>query len=519
MSKTIQLTIDFAVRKNLRTPNKSSPALDFKLKKLQLASPAAASPKTPDKQRGRSVTRKSAKKLFDNSCDQENETSPSKQRKILDDEDEVQEKKPENLFAEAKRSLNPAFLTDVKFRDKEYQKIQSFLTRCLTDKEAASIYISGPPGTGKTLSVRHIIDSLKDSFSFKSIVVNCMGCRTPESVYEKILTESGLETPRKRKECLEIVADKIVTPTKGRKKPMTVIVFDEIDELESKNRDVLYTLFEWPLFEGSKVIVVGISNTLDFTKRHLKRMPSLQMDTITTVNFQPYSKDQVKGILLSRLPVLPNGSPLVSDVALELCAKKVSSLCGDIRKALDVVRRAIELYEVESTGQQTEGLKATSDDVLNCGTPRKNRTKSSVMPAIEPIGIRYVSKVLNEVYASKALEVRGDERQLPTQQQLSLCALLLISKFTSKKETTLSRAHRVFDRICRKKSSSSAGESVSDFLNMCHLLESKGFVTVKAGKETSLSKISLNVDESEIEQVMTDKSLLRSILSDSGLVV
>ena len=416
------------------------------------------------------------------------------------------------------RALNPAFLTDVKFRDEEYGKVKTFLQTCLSEQQSGGIYISGPPGTGKTLSVSRITESLQKEFRFRSVVINCMGCRSPADVYEKILTESGLQTPRKRKDCLEAVTDQIVTPTKGKKRPMTVIVFDEIDELESKNGDVLYTLYGWPQFEGSKVIVVGISNTLDFTKRNLKRFDSLKMQSVETVNFHPYTKDQVKGILQSRLPRLPDGSLLVKDAALELCARKVSSLCGDIRKALDVIRRAIELSELD-TASRRSGLRATSDDGFN-GSPRKRSSDLvSKTSAIEPVGVSFVSKVLNDVYASKALEVtnQNQNHSLPAQQQLTLCALLLLSKFSAKKETTLPRAHTVFVKICKKKNSGSA-ESMSDFLNMCHLLEAKGFVSVKTGKETSFSKISLNVDEAEIEQAMTDKSLLKSILRDSALV-
>jgi cell division control protein 6 len=453
---------------------------------------------------------KPAKKLFesDDSDNQENDChSPTKQRKLTADPVE-----------EAKRSLNPAFLTDIKFRDEEYKKVKSFLQTCLSEQRSGGIYISGPPGTGKTLSVSHVTDSLQKEFRFKRLLINCMGCRTPADIYEKILTESGLQTPRKKKDCLEAVTDQIVTPSKGKRRPVTVIIFDEIDELESKNSDVLYTLFAWPQFEGSKVIVIGISNTLDFTKKNLKRFETLKMQSVETVTFHPYTKDQVKGILQSRLPQLPDGSALVTDAALELCARKVSSLCGDIRKALDVIRRAIELAEAEPVSQ-SDALRVTSDDGFN-GTPRKRKTVLNNQTAlIQPVGVSFVSKVLNDVYASKALEVRNQKQNLPAQQQLSLCALLLLSKYSGKKETTLSRAHSTFVKICKKKNSGSSAESVSDFLSMCQLLEAKGFVSVKPGKETSLSKISLNVDEAEIEQVMTDRSFLKSILSDATLII
>lgn len=524
MSNLIQTKIDFPVRKSSRcaTPLKCK-LLDKDLERLQLQTPAGktgarvSEATTPASARRRTATSKStrvksAKKLFQ-VCDQENRTSPPKQRKLP--ADQAAARPVVSILDEAKQALNPAHVTDVKFRHNERVVVEKFLLTSLKEKRSGGLYIAGPPGTGKTLTVSRVIESLQSEFRFKSVLINCMGCRTPTDVYMRILTESGLKTPRKQKDCLDLVTEQIVTPVKGKR--MTVLVFDEVDELESKNCDVLYTLFEWPQFTDSKVIVIGISNTLDFTKRSLKRFSSLKADAVETVSFQPYTKDQVKGILQSRLPYLSDGRLLVSDGALELCARKVSSLCGDIRKGLDVIRRAVELAELESQSSEQPGLRVTSDDGFNC-SPRKR--KSSAVSLTEPVAVRFVCKVLDEVYSSKAREVTSTDQgnSLPAQQQLTLCALLLLSKFSGKRDTTLSAAHRVFVKICNKKNSGSSAESAADFLNMCQLLEAKGFVSVKSGKETSLSKICLNVDEAEVEQVMSDKNLLRSILCDAALV-
>jgi cell division control protein 6 len=51
-----------------------------------------------------------------------------------------------------------------------------------------------------------------------------------------------------------------------------ILVLDEIDQLESKNQDVLYTVFEWPALACSRLALVGIANTLDLTDRVLPRL-------------------------------------------------------------------------------------------------------------------------------------------------------------------------------------------------------------------------------------------------------
>lgn len=35
------------------------------------------------------------------------------------------------------------------------------------------------------------------------------------------------------------------------------MVLDEIDQLDSKNQEILYTIFEWPSLQKSRLILVG----------------------------------------------------------------------------------------------------------------------------------------------------------------------------------------------------------------------------------------------------------------------
>ena len=37
-----------------------------------------------------------------------------------------------------------------------------------------------------------------------------------------------------------------------------VLVLDEVDQLDSKNQEVLYTMFEWPVLPKSRLVLVGI---------------------------------------------------------------------------------------------------------------------------------------------------------------------------------------------------------------------------------------------------------------------
>ena len=53
-----------------------------------------------------------------------------------------------------------------------------------------------------------------------------------------------------------------------------------------------------------------------------------------------------------------NGEPVMEATAVQFCARKVAAVAGDMRKALDICRRAVEMVEAEVRKQQI--LKATT---------------------------------------------------------------------------------------------------------------------------------------------------------------
>jgi cell division control protein 6 len=93
-------------------------------------------------------------------------------------------------------------------------------------------------------------------------------------------------------------------------------------------------IFKWNFFKG-------IANSLDFTDRILPRLELKPECKPKIVNFTPYSKEDIISIIKDRLQIvqeLNNNSPIIEDRALFLCATKVASLNGDIRKVLDICR-------------------------------------------------------------------------------------------------------------------------------------------------------------------------------------
>ena len=104
---------------------------------------------------------------------------------------------------------------------------------------------------------------------------------------------------------------------KGGKRPVTILLVDEMDQLVTRSQSVLYNIFEWPMHRDSCLSVIGIANTIDLPERFLPRV--LSRLGLQRVAFQPYSQQQIQCIIRSRLEDLEgcDGGTLFDRQAIE----------------------------------------------------------------------------------------------------------------------------------------------------------------------------------------------------------
>ncbi len=123
-----------------------------------------------------------------------------------------------------------------------------------------------------------------------------------------------------------------------------MLLLDEVDQIETalKGSRDLYNIFEWPYLTNSKLILIGIANSLDFTDRFLPRLELKPEWKPRIVKFMPYSREAITSIVKDRLADMQNTSsnqlPVIDDKAITFCASKIASSNGDIRRVLDICR-------------------------------------------------------------------------------------------------------------------------------------------------------------------------------------
>ncbi|RKP00109.1 hypothetical protein CXG81DRAFT_5637, partial [Caulochytrium protostelioides] len=235
-------------------------------------------------------------------------------------------------------------------RENEYTEIYTFLYDHLVETTSGCMYISGVPGTGKTATVTEAVRALRRAYAeecFQYVELNGMRLADPSRAYSELwaaLHDGQRLSPRHAQQKLSdefTLAARTGGPPRAR---ATVVLVDELDLLLTKRQDILYHFMDWPQYVGSRLIVLAVANTMDLLERHLSSRVSSRMGLARLV-FQPYTHDQLQTILIHRLEsAAADNATVFGTRALELCARRISAVSGDARRALDICRIALELF-------------------------------------------------------------------------------------------------------------------------------------------------------------------------------
>ncbi|ALC43450.1 Cdc6 [Drosophila busckii] len=436
----------------------------------------------------------------------EEETKPTKKTTKQTKKKEELELKPQqveptrNKYQNARRVLNSAETLSLPGRETQLQELREFFTSHLESNTSGSLYVSGQPGTGKTASLSLLLRAPEFSQRLQRVYINCTSIASVGAVYKKLCTELQLKPAgRTERDHLEAIQRHLRTA-----KRMLLLVLDEIDQLCTARQEVLYTIFEWPALPGARLLLVGIANSLDLTDRALMRLNARCELKPKLMHFAPYSKQQIVEIFKSRLEqaqVLDVFPP----VTLQLLAAKVSAVSGDVRRALDIGRRVVEIAEQ----QKKAGEKEFNMQQLQLEGETNQQTDT-----LKPVQVGQVAAVLNKVYgASQNLE-EDIEAAFPLQQKLMLCSLVLMLRNERNKDISIGRLHEVYRKVCAKRNIQALDQA--EFAGTVDLVETRGILCIMRKKEPRLSKVILQWDEEEVHSALSDKQLIASILSDTA---
>ena len=207
------------------------------------------------------------------------------------------------------------------------------------------------PGTGKTATVKEVLHTLMQEAEngelppFKHIEINAMKLQRPHETYSLLWRAVSGQHASDHISALKLERH---FSTPNSKRLVHVVLVDELDHMVTRKQRVLYNLFNWPTYQHSRLVVVGIANTMDLPERLLPRISSRM--GLERVKFKGYTVAQIETIMKARLTDLE----AFHDDAVEMCAKKVAQYWGDMRRALQIARRAAEICDREGRLHQKE---------------------------------------------------------------------------------------------------------------------------------------------------------------------
>lgn len=268
-------------------------------------------------------------------------------------------------FKQLKEKLHTsARVASLPCREEEFGQIYVHLESAVREQMGCCIYVSGTPGVGKSATIREVVAEMAQysqedgANQFDFLEINCLKLLTPNSAYEKLWEHISTfkVTPSNAALLLEEYFSRDKPDEKRR--PL-VVLMDELDQIVTKSQTVMYNFFNWPTYANSKLIIIAVANTMDLPERILSNKIASRLG-LRRIQFTGYTFQQLGTIIENRLMMLTEQNRrkvTIGPDAVGFASRKVASVSGDARRALEICRRAVEIAEEEYLDSaNTEGV-------------------------------------------------------------------------------------------------------------------------------------------------------------------
>ena len=323
------------------------------------------------------------------SSSSEKETKTKINRNKKNNIDSSLEKKKKNIIV----NDNKEEIEFLPCRENEQKQIYEYIKSGLYTKGSySSLYIAGFPGTGKTVSVQTVIkvltnESLKKKIpNFRYLFINGMKFTNISNVFKVIYNFIFEDKSNKLiKTYIQLLDSFFINRNNYDSKPELndpsnshiILIIDEVDCLINQKQNLLYNIFNWTTYSNSKLIVISISNTLDLPQRLIPKVQS-RIGT-NKLMFKAYLKEDLCKIISTKIEDIN----LFSEDALKISSMKVAAVNGDLRRLLQICKKAKEIFYNE----------------------RKQLNNEKVKYKINKITKNHIIKACNELFDCKLVKV------------------------------------------------------------------------------------------------------------------
>jgi len=266
-------------------------------------------------------------------------------------------------------------------------------------------------------------------------------------------------------------------------------------------------VFNWPSTFKGKVIVIGIANSLDLTERLLPKLnPNIKLEAIT---FPPYTKSQLIGILETHL-----SESSFDQKAIELCARKVSAITGDVRNAFGISREMITSIMEDSNMENIDCQSSLPSCVKKTSDSTQNKRKSVKRPLCFDISNITSKKdacteVLNSI--KKVYSSPCRRSKLPLHQRIILATLMKLVGISRsqqlKSSSSVGRDHlsRTYFKVCERLKYTPL--NIDELDSAYSLLSSQAMISIDSQGNRILFQVEMDI----ARDVINDNTMLSYI--------
>jgi cell division control protein 6 len=204
--------------------------------------------------------------------------------------------------------------------------------------------------------------------------------------------------------------------------------------------------------------------------------------------------------------------------AIELCARKVSAASGDLRMALDLCRRAIELVETESLASQQSPNTPLREISLQTPSPspsKRRRTISSMgnlsASSAPKVSLNHIVTVTKSLGSQQTFQQRL--KGLSVHHKAILCTLCVLKGTTP----TVGDVCDKYTKLCRRDGLLDALPR-GEFLDACKQLDATDIITLETAKSRYRTDrergIGLGIQEVDVLQAIAGIDILSRFFED-----
>lgn len=256
----------------------------------------------------------------------------------------------ESLFKNKSVLQSGYFPDEVLHREDQINQIAKILAPGLRTERPSNIFAYGKTGTGKTLTIQYTLKEItkisqRENIPLKYIYINCKLKKVADTEYRlvaEIARHLGKSIPPTGLPTDEVY--NIFYKALNQEKKIIILVLDEIDQLVKKIGDeVIYNLTRINTeLKESQLSLIGISNDIMFADNLDPRVKSSLSEE--EIVFPSYNAVQIQDILKKRCSEAVKDG-VIEEGVIAKCAAYAAREHGDARRALELIRVAIEVAE------------------------------------------------------------------------------------------------------------------------------------------------------------------------------